>query len=294
MAWNMNFRKVMRQILQMLILVLAVCGTPDSLLAQTPTANPGNTTGQNNQIFQAATTQANDIFSASLFILNGLAMLGVLGVGAMAMTGRMPWGWAFALMGGLLLARMADPLRTWVLAIADTASPQSQNGDIKTVTQTVNLGAQELAGDLRDNVLVFSGLMIACLAILSVFGRFQWKWLACVVGGLFIVNYGEQIAIEFTTTQVGPATGLNQVGNALSGGEQLVDRTARQGQYIIYGIGAVAILGLAAMASVGRFSWGWFFAACGGLILVAGVSQGIQYISGQEGAFTQQLPPPGN
>jgi hypothetical protein len=296
-----GFGQLLRRGLVVMLAACALCGTPDALRAQTTvptspaTVPTGTTTGQNTQIFQVATDQANAIFDASFFVLNGLAILGVLGVAAMAMTGRMPWGWAFALMGALLLVRMADPLRTWVMAVASNA-PQGGNGDITTVTRTVNTGARELAFDLRDNILVFSGLMIACLAILSMFGRFQWKWLACVVGGLFIVNYGFDIAGQFTSggQAVGPATTLYRVGDSLVDGEALVDRTARQGQYIIYGLGAVAILGLAAMASVGRFSWGWFFAACGGLMLVAGVNLGIEYVSGQSAPFTPQLVKGGN
>jgi hypothetical protein len=242
-------------------------------------------------VFQVATDQANSIFEASYTILQGLGMLSVLGLAGMAMTGRMPWGWAFALMAALILARIAVPMRGWVQQVA-TASAVTGKGNFSEVTATVKSGNMIIVGDVRDILYAFAGLMVACLAILSVFGRFQWKWLACVVGGLFLVGSTVNIVLDYTNPFPFGLPGAlpnDQVGDALVGAELLTDRTARQGQYIIYGLGGVAILGLAAMAMMGRFSWNWFFATLGGLVLVAGVNLGIQYITGQSGVFEPQL-----
>jgi hypothetical protein len=34
------------------------------------------------------------------------------------------------------------------------------------------------------------------------------------------------------------------------------------------------------MAMLGRFQWRWFFAIVGGLLILAGLNQGLQYITG--------------
>jgi type IV secretory pathway VirB2 component (pilin) len=227
-------------------------------------------------VFGVATTQANDIFGAARTILEGIGLLGALGVAAMAMTGRMPWGWAFAVMGALLLIKMAPGLQSWVqqMASAGTGGNNAQG-----VAETIKTASKmHLYQDGRIILYVFSGIAIVCLAILSMFGRFQWKWLAAVIVGIIILDWSESIISEFT----GDGTmSQSAIGDSLIETETLADRTARQGQYIIYGIGGVAILGLASMAMMGRFSWNWFFAVTGGLLLIASVNFGLQYISGE-------------
>ena len=257
--------------------------------ATTGPTTPSAATG----VFAVATTQAHSVLNASYRILSGLGLLGVLGVAAMAMTGRMPWGWAFAVIAGLLLVKLAVPMVSWVCEVAGVADPgrcaigTTTPDGFSDVTQRVSEGATALGDDTKGLLYVFSGMAIAGLAILSVFGRFQWKWLACIVGGLALTVYAAPMSQQFTT--------INQqqsaVGNFFAGSESVVDTTARQGQYIIYALGGIAALGLGALAVMGRFSWSWFFAMLGGLVMVAGVSMGITYITQQGAPFEQQSPP---
>ena len=260
------------------------------------------TSGQN--VFGVATTQANEIFQASYLILEGIGVLGVLGVAAMAMTGRMPWGWAFAVMGALMLIKMAAPMRNWVQEMATTASntptgTAANNTNIRSVAEVVRTaGKDKLFSDGQQILYVFSGITVIALGILSMFGRFQWKWLAAVAGGLMILNWGGNIVSDFTgsglgsllTTGTGPTPLPTALGSSVANAEAIADRTAKQGQYIVYALGGLGVMGLAAMAMMGRFSWNWFFALVGGLMLVAGVSQGITYMTGgAQNPFDQQL-----
>lgn len=277
-----------------LLVGLLLFGSLPSLVLAQPAPQPGTgaTVGQiiggaaaggsGQNVFKVATDRANEVFAASFNILNILAMLAMLAVGGMAMTGRMPWGWAFAVMGALLLIQMAEPMQEWVLKVGDKGTV----ADIKGVTATVQGGGRQMAGDLRDILYAFGGLMIACLAILSMFGRFQWKWLAAVLGGMLIVANYTGVANDFT--QTGNAV-FDQTGLAVAKGEQTVKRAALQGQYVLYGLGGIGVIGVAAMAMMGRFSWNYLFALIGGLGLIAGISSGIQYVTGSADPLNPQL-----
>jgi hypothetical protein len=253
-----------------------------------PTA-PSNPTG----VFASATKQAHSVVNASYQVLTGLGLLSVLGVAAMAMTGRMPWGWAFAVIAALFLVKLAVPMVSWICQIADVPNAaatctigSTPDDGLRDATGKVLLGASGLGEDTKGLLQIFSGIAIAALAILSVFGRFQWKWLACIIGGLALTVYAGPMSQQFTSVNQRQAS----VGDFLANSETLVDQTARQGQYIIYALGGLGVMGLGALAVMGRFSWSWFFAIAGGLMLVAGVSSGISYITRQNTPFEQQSP----
>jgi hypothetical protein len=269
-----------------IVLPPAQNGTPPDPTGPTTPSNP---TG----IFASATKQAHSVVNASYQVLTGLGLLSVLGVAAMAMTGRMPWGWAFAVMAALLLVKLAVPMVSWICEIAGVpnaaaacAIGSTPPDGLSDATGKVLLGASGLGEDTKGLLRVFSGIAIAALAILSVFGRFQWKWLACIIGGLALTVYAGPMSQQFTAV----SQQQSSVGDFLANSENLVDQTARQGQYIIYALGGLGVIGLAALAVMGRFSWSWFFAIAGGLMLVAGVSSGITYITRQTTPFAQQSP----
>ena len=60
----------------------------------------------------------------------------------------------------------------------------------------------------------------------------------------------------------------------------LAANTANNTRQVAYGLAGLGIAGLGVMAMLGRFQWRWFFAIVGGLLILAGLNQGLQYITG--------------
>lgn len=60
----------------------------------------------------------------------------------------------------------------------------------------------------------------------------------------------------------------------------LVQQTYKQGSGVVYGVGGLGAIGLGALAMFGRFQWQWLMALVGGLLTIAGVGSGIQYLTG--------------
>jgi hypothetical protein len=77
-------------------------------------------------------------------------------------------------------------------------------------------------------------------------------------------------------------------GELFTQAERLTDSTVGRTQQVIYGMGGLGAIALGALAFFGRFQWSWFFGLVGGLVLIAGLQQGIQYFTGNEDTFAAQ------
>ena len=96
------------------------------------------------------------------------------------------------------------------------------------------------------------------------------------------------IAVAVVVTMAGAAesalaalgTGANNQGSLISNATQLSTNTARNLKTGIYGLGGMGAMALGVLAFMGRFQWTWFFGILGGLALIAGFDQGIEYFGG--------------
>ena len=148
-------------------------------------------------VFGVAITQGNDVLEKSIPILKSLAVLGMLGVGGMAMTGRMPWSWAFALIGGLSLLSVAMYTSDWIQYInANTTS----TGKFEDVANTLKTTNEQLAFDAKSLLYTAAAVSIISLGILGIFGKFRWSWLFATTAGMAIIA----VAANFVNVFVGP------------------------------------------------------------------------------------------
>ena len=60
----------------------------------------------------------------------------------------------------------------------------------------------------------------------------------------------------------------------------ILDNTLSNAELLTYGMGGLGAIGLGVMAFFGKFQWTWFFGLVGGLVLIAGVVLGIEYVTG--------------
>jgi hypothetical protein len=147
-------------------------------------------------VFKVAITQGNDVLEKSIPILKSLAVLGMLGVGGMAMTGRMPWSWAFALIAGLSLLSVAMYTRDWIEYInANTTS----TGKFEDVANTLKTTNEQLAFDAKSLLYTAAAVSIISLGVLGIFGKFRWSWLFATTAGMAIIA----VAANFVNVFVG-------------------------------------------------------------------------------------------
>ena len=135
-------------------------------------------------VFKVAITQGNDVLEKSIPILKSLAVLGMLGVGGMAMTGRMPWSWAFALIGGLSLLSVAMYTRDWIEYINASSTSTGKFEDVANTLTTTN---ENLRDDAKTLLYTAAAVSIISLGILGIFGKFRWSWLFATTVGMAIV-----------------------------------------------------------------------------------------------------------
>jgi hypothetical protein len=147
-------------------------------------------------VFDVAITQGNDVLEKSIPILKSLAVLGMLGVGGMAMTGRMPWSWAFALIGGLSLLSVAMYTRDWIEYINASATSTGKFEDVATTLKTTN---ENFAEDARTLLYTAAAVSIISLGILGIFGKFRWSWFFATTVGMAIIAS----AVSFVDVFVG-------------------------------------------------------------------------------------------
>jgi type IV secretory pathway VirB2 component (pilin) len=147
-------------------------------------------------VFGVAITQGNDVLEKSIPILKSLAVLGMLGVGGMAMTGRMPWSWAFALIGGLSLLSVAMYTRDWIEYINANATSTGKFEDVANTLTTTN---SNLADDAKSLLYTAAAVSIISVGILGIFGKFRWSWIFATTAGMAIIA----TAVSFVDVFVG-------------------------------------------------------------------------------------------
>ena len=147
-------------------------------------------------VFGVAITQGNDVLEKSIPILKSLAVLGMLGVGGMAMTGRMPWNWAFALIAGLGLLSVAMYTRDWIGYIGSNATSTGKFEDVANTLKTTN---DQLAFDAKSLLYTAAAVSIISVGVLGIFGKFRWSWLFATTAGMAIIA----VAANFVEVFVG-------------------------------------------------------------------------------------------
>jgi type IV secretory pathway VirB2 component (pilin) len=136
-------------------------------------------------VFKVAINQGNDVLEKSIPILKSLAVLGILGVGGMAMTGRMPWSWAFAIIGGLSLLSVAMYTRDWIGYISTSAQSTGKFEDVANTLKTTN---EKLAFDAQSLLYTAAAVSIISVGIMGIFGKFRWSWLFATTAGMAIIT----------------------------------------------------------------------------------------------------------
>lgn len=243
----------------------------------------------------------NWVRSAMMPVAFGFAGLAILGVGALAMMGKFQWGWLFAIIGAVALVaaegHFGSPggsVLTGGQVVGDVSRYVYTSGERTELTgHSQKLLAQ--TGD-RGRFIMYglAGLAAMGLGALAFFGNFEMRWLFALMGGLvLLVAYpfaGAFIADNdpFPTTisadpgAIGLADGTGDA-EMFEQSEALAVNTANDGRLIAYGLAGMGVLGMAVLAMMGRFEWRWFFAVIGGLAVLGGLNEGIQYLTGYTG-----------
>jgi type IV secretory pathway VirB2 component (pilin) len=180
------------------------------------------------QVFDEAVKQGANIFASARPILQGLGMLGVLGVAAMTLVGKMPWGWAFAVIGGLVLVMLSGAIVDWVLLIADPTgaiklAPGTTDGEFAVIAGNIESASQQLFGDTRNLMYLGATIGVISLGILGLFGRFPWGWFFTITAGLVVLGVADLIVLGFLdqggeAISVGAPSGGTGGNNTLFGG----------------------------------------------------------------------------
>ncbi len=76
-------------------------------------------------------------------------------------------------------------------------------------------------------------------------------------------------------------------GQLFSALEDTTENLAGDMKNVIFGGSAIGALALGVLAFFGRFQWVWFFGLIGGLVLIAGINLGVQYLTGDKDALGQ-------
>jgi hypothetical protein len=150
-------------------------------------------------VFDEAITQGANIFASASPILQGIGLLGILGVSGMTMVGKMPWGWAFALTGGLVLVMLSGAIVDWVLLIsgAPEIAKGESVGEFKDVADRIYGASNQLHTDTRDILYIASGTGIIALGIMGLFGKFPWSWFFTITSGLVVLGVADQLVLNF-------------------------------------------------------------------------------------------------
>lgn len=67
--------------------------------------------------------------------------------------------------------------------------------------------------------------------------------------------------------------------------EDTTENLAADMKNVIFGGSAIGALALGVLAFFGRFQWVWFFGLIGGLVLIAGINLGVEYLTGDDDAI---------
>jgi hypothetical protein len=121
-------------------------------------------------------------------------------------------------------------------------------------------------------------------------GKFRWGWLFAITGSLALValeqhdsggqpgngDFGEYVRSRYTPST---ADRINTNNDATADSYNLIRATSGNSEQFFYGIAGLGALGLAVVAFMGRFRWGWLFAMIGGVLLVNGYALGGRVIA---------------
>jgi hypothetical protein len=108
------------------------------------------------------------------------------------------------------------------------------------------------------------------------------RWLCAIAVVVMLGGVTDNaLAQKFSSQGIGGSGGTG-AGNLFSNTEELADNTVGRMQQVVYGVGGLGAIALGALAFFGRFQWSWFFGLIGGLGLIAGLQQGIQYFTGEQ------------
>jgi type IV secretory pathway VirB2 component (pilin) len=221
------------------------------------------------EIFGVAIEQGQDIFTNAKPILQGLALLAILGVGSMALFGKMPWGWAFGIIGAMALVMIAAEVKDWIVEIGGQPTGEGFAGvseGVKKVTDDVHTDAQAL-------IYIAAAVAAMALGIVAMFGRMPWGRFFALVGGLGLIVISTSVVDSFFTDGQQSTAALYDDAN------QFVTDSFISTERIVYGIAGLGLMAVGAMAYFGRFQWGWVMATMGGLAVIAGVGTLIEYVT---------------
>lgn len=136
-------------------------------------------------VFRAAIDTGESLIAPGQKILYGLAILAILGVGAMALFGNFPMGWAFGIVGGLVVMVLSSGFATWILDIAKSKKDSSDSFD--AIGETMYGATMVIKDDVSQLLYVLSGMAIVAIGTAGFFGMLSWKRVAALIAGLIVI-----------------------------------------------------------------------------------------------------------
>ena len=134
-----------------------------------------------------------------LFIYT-VAGIAVFAMGLLCYFGKFQWKWFFTLTGALFLVSGFQTFINFVSA----ASPKGQMADNTFMRGNSYMATFSYFAEMFTYIV--AGLGAMTLAILAFFGKFSWKYVAALAGGLLVVG-GFQAIIDFAVPFWGNPTG---------------------------------------------------------------------------------------
>lgn len=83
-------------------------------------------------IFTTLQTKGSDAFTNTRNIIFILGAFGIIGLGVLAFFGRFQWGWAFSLVGGLVVIAAAGGVMYYLTNTASTGSSTNYSSTLPT------------------------------------------------------------------------------------------------------------------------------------------------------------------
>ena len=175
-----------------------------SVMAQTtpstPAAKPAGGTYCNvpttiDNPFADFISKGSELIEHSKPIIYTLGTLAMLGIGIRAMYGgQMPWGWLFTVISALVVASLVPSMCEWVF-------DQVKDKNVATYQATAEAlkGAGDVVfNDTQEVMYGLGGIAAAAMGIMGLFGKFPFKWLFALIGGLGIISAARGIVIYLT------------------------------------------------------------------------------------------------
>jgi type IV secretory pathway VirB2 component (pilin) len=136
-------------------------------------------------VFRAAIDTGESLIAPGQKILYGLAILAILGVGSMALFGNFPMGWAFGIVGGLVVMVLSSGFATWILDIAKSKKDSSDSFD--AIGETMYGATMVIKDDVSQLLYILSGMAIVAIGTAGFFGVLSWKRVAALIAGLIVI-----------------------------------------------------------------------------------------------------------